>query len=200
MDVRGQRDDQLLEQLKQAMKTGAYPTREYSWRAPVVASPASHAEIAEAEARLGFALSPFLRRLYCEVGNGGFGPGYGLFPLDTGNSDMDSIVTAYTAMRAMTQREIDENWADEDDKPSLWPARVLMVCDWGCNIYSLVNCASSDLQVLRMDSNESFSEWAVESPSIQVWLATWLAGEPLFHLHWERVEKVATAHLSRSAE
>src|SRR5690348_4575389 len=200
MDVRGQRDDQLIGQLKQAMKTGVYPAHEYSWRAPVVSPPVSHAEIAEAEARLGFALSPFLPRLYCEVGNGGFGPGYGLFPLDSGSSDLDSIVTAYAAMRAMTQQEIDENWADEDDKPSLWPARILMVCDWGCNIYSLVNCSSSDLQVLRMDSNASVSEWAVESPSVQEWLATWLAGEPLFHLHWERAEKVAVAHLSRSAE
>ncbi len=200
MDARGQRDDQLIEQLKRAMKTGVYPTHEYSWHAPVVAPPASHADFVEAEAHLGFALSPFLQRLYCEVGNGGFGPGYGLFPMDTGSSDLDSIVTAYAAMRAMTQQDIAENWADEDDKPSLWPARVLMVCDWGCNIYSLVNCVSSDLQVLRMDSNASLSEWAVESPSLHEWLATWLAGEALFHLDWERAEKVAVAHLPWSSE
>ncbi len=196
----GQRDDQLIERLHRAIQAGVYPAREYTWRQPLVLSPASQGAVAEAEARLGFALPPFLRRLYLEVGNGGYGPGYGLFPLDTGSSDLDSLVTAYSAMRSVTQHDIDENWADEDDKPSLWPERVLMVCDWGCNIYSLVNCASQNLQVLRMDSNASLSEWAIEAPSMQKWLEAWLAEEPLFDLNWDRARKVVVAYLANSAE
>lgn len=34
-------------------------------------------EIAESEELLGFTLPPFVRRVYTQVGNGGFGPGYG---------------------------------------------------------------------------------------------------------------------------
>src|SRR3954464_14202084 len=39
---------------------------------------ASHDAVAEAEAALAHPLTPLLRRLYLEVGNGGFGPGYGV--------------------------------------------------------------------------------------------------------------------------
>ena len=41
----------------------------------------SPSDIRAAEKQLGFDLPPLLRRLYTEVGNGGFGPGCGLLPL-----------------------------------------------------------------------------------------------------------------------
>ncbi len=41
------------------------------WHPPLTIS-----EIQDVERRLGFLLPPFLRRLYSEVANGGFGPGY----------------------------------------------------------------------------------------------------------------------------
>jgi hypothetical protein len=43
--------------------------------------PVTREAIYDAEQALGFALPELLRRLYEEVGNGGFGPGYGLFGL-----------------------------------------------------------------------------------------------------------------------
>lgn len=45
------------------------------------APPATDEQVAEAEATLGFALPDALKQLYCEVANGGFGPGDGLYPL-----------------------------------------------------------------------------------------------------------------------
>ena len=158
-----QHDDALIERLRVSVQTHVFPTNEYAWRNLQILPPVSEDDVARAETQLGFALPSFLRRLYREVGNGGFGPGYGLFPLDSGSASLDSVVTAYAAMRAMTQQDIDENWEDEEDKPSLWPERILMICDWGCNIYSLLNCSSPDLQMLRMDSNASFSKWAASS-------------------------------------
>ncbi|MEO6217392.1 MAG: SMI1/KNR4 family protein [Sphingomonas sp.] len=47
-----------------------------------LAAPLDDETIAAAEARLGFALPPELRRLYAEVADGGFGPGSGLLPLE----------------------------------------------------------------------------------------------------------------------
>lgn len=47
-----------------------------------LADPLDDHAIAAAEARLGFALPPELRRLYTEIGDGGFGPGAGLLPLE----------------------------------------------------------------------------------------------------------------------
>jgi len=40
--------------------------------------PASPEAVDEAEEAFGFPLPGLLRRLYAEVGNGGFGPGYGI--------------------------------------------------------------------------------------------------------------------------
>jgi hypothetical protein len=39
--------------------------------------PIDGAELELAESRLSFPLPPLLKRLYVEIGNGGFGPGYG---------------------------------------------------------------------------------------------------------------------------
>lgn len=63
-------------------------------------APARAAQVAEAEALLGFAIPPLLARLYTEVANGGFGPGYELFPL-VGQGC--SAVAAYQARRAESQ-------------------------------------------------------------------------------------------------
>jgi hypothetical protein len=41
-------------------------------------SPATEQQIKETEQQLGFPLPPLLHRLYAQVANGGFGPGYGI--------------------------------------------------------------------------------------------------------------------------
>src|SRR5258708_36322398 len=45
--------------------------------------PVTQAYLTQAEEMLGFLLPPLLKRIYRDVGNGGFGPGYGLAPLFT---------------------------------------------------------------------------------------------------------------------
>ena len=54
-----------------------------------VSAPAKTAAVDGAERAIGYALHPFHRRLLTEVGNGGFGPGYGLVGLPGGISDVD---------------------------------------------------------------------------------------------------------------
>src|SRR5512143_1594034 len=51
-----------------------------------VAPPATAAEIAEAEQRLGIELPALLVNLYTAIGNGGFGPGYGVLGLIHGHA------------------------------------------------------------------------------------------------------------------
>lgn len=50
-----------------------------------------------AEARLGFALPPLLAALYTRVADGGFGPEYGLLPLER-------AVAEYASMRGSAWR------------------------------------------------------------------------------------------------
>lgn len=49
--------------------------------------------VESAEAKMGLGLPPLLRELYTQVGNGGFGPGYGVFGLEGGYTDPQIIST-----------------------------------------------------------------------------------------------------------
>jgi hypothetical protein len=193
------RENNLIARLKETIRTNRHPTGEYMWHSQSASPPVTAEEVAQTEMKLGFELPSLLRRLYLEVGNGGFGPGYGLFPLNAFHPSTDSLVTAYLGMRSMSQKDIDEHWTDEEEKPSLWPECVLMICDWGCNIYSCLNCASPDLPILRMDSNVNFLvEWAIEASSLQQWLEAWQDGKALFALDWEQATKISVAHLGKA--
>jgi hypothetical protein len=96
--------------------------------------------VEECEAVLGRRLPALLRRLYLEVGNGGFGPGYGILGVRDGHRD-DTGRTSVDLYRA---------WR------GTWPQRTgtrLAVCHWGCAIYSLVDCADPDGQMWAVDPN-----------------------------------------------
>ena len=81
---------------------------------PAVAPPASPEEVAAAEASLGFELPPLLRRLYLEVGNGGFGPAYGLEGVPTASPRGGDIVVLYRAYAREAPRSPD------GDGPTGW--------------------------------------------------------------------------------
>jgi len=87
--------------------------RQMSTPAPQpIAAPraADEADLAKAEAALGFPLPPVIRHLYTAVGNGGFGPGEGFLTLE-------EIVEEY--------RELTESPAGP--RGQLWPAHLLPV-------------------------------------------------------------------------
>jgi hypothetical protein len=126
-----------------------------------VASPRT---IVNAEKAIGLSLPPLLRRLYTEVGNGGFGPGYGLLRLENAHSD-DTGETALSA---------------RDGWDSL-PPELLPICNWGCAIYSLVDCSSPEGTMWGWDPNpvppdESTSALFAQDFTFASWLARWIAG------------------------
>lgn len=76
-----------------------------------------------AEAQLGRAFPELLRRIYLEVGDGGFGPGYGLLRLEQGNSKVyrPSVLTHYAIVRE-------------------WGGQMLIpLAYWGCVTFSYVS-------------------------------------------------------------
>lgn len=184
----------LIDRLKFWVQSGMPPLSGYNWQRACINPPVTLEELDRAESILGFALPPLLKRIYLEVGNGGFGPSC-LFKLadESRAYDFDAVVQNYLAMRSMTQEDIDTHWKEEEDKPTLWPEKVLMICDWGCNMYSYVDCASPEYRVLHTDSNISHSEFAIESPSLYRWLEDWLTGIRSFN--WPQAEKITFSHL-----
>lgn len=197
-----QREDILIERLKAIIRTSRHATGEPTWRPQRSWSPVTEEELVQAETQLGFVLPSLLRRIYREVANGGFGPGYGLLPLNelppNAGSNTTSLVAEYQGMRAFSQHDIDAYFAEEEEKPALWPERVLLLCDWGCNIYSCLDCSSSELPIFRMDSNENFLvEWAIEAPSLHNWLERWIDGT-LARFDWDQAAKVPVSQLGKA--
>jgi hypothetical protein len=122
--------------------------------------PADQTAIQAAEAELGIALPPFLRRLYAEVADGAFGPGEGLLPLAR-------LVAAYVDLRR----------AASLPRGRAWPERFLPVIErdsgWDCVDASSGRVVVWDSEGLSERSGEvvfrsSFREIAA---SVEQWLA-----------------------------
>ncbi len=107
-------------------------------------APASDAELVSAERRLDAPLPALLRRLYREVGNGGFGPGYGMLGLLSGHTD--------ERLRAIG---LWEQWTGEPPagfEAWAWPRTMLPVAHWGNAVYSCLDLAHDGAPVVRFDS------------------------------------------------
>ena len=81
--------------------------------------PVTAEQVKKTEAILGFKLPRLLTRLYVEVANGGFGPGYGLFGLEGGFTDEDQRLTLV---------ELYQSWADPPEgplPPPPWPKKLV---------------------------------------------------------------------------
>jgi hypothetical protein len=174
-DSLSQDEQALVERVKALVLTE--PLR---WSAHL--PPVSEDNLIRAEARLGFGLPPLLRELYLRVGNGGFGPGYGFYPLDNGADPKalrsDSLLTTYLALRSMTPQEFERYWKHGTETAemelSAWPERLLEVCEWGCNIYSYLDCSQPGYPVLRLDHNTGVRRLTLEALSFRHWLEVWL--------------------------
>lgn len=143
-----------------------------------VPPPVSLDELELAEQKLGFQLPSLLRALYLQIGNGGFGPGYGLISLnDMGAKNYHiNLVDGYLLGINFVQA----------DYPS-WPRQFITVCNWGDNITSMVNWTTPLSPVYRFngdkyDTGPFESAIKLESLSLQTWLEDWLNDRPLFKL------------------
>jgi SMI1 / KNR4 family (SUKH-1) len=143
--------------------------------------PLGPAQVAAAEGLLGVRLPPLLRDLYLTVGDGGFGPGFGLLRLADGD---DSVVRHYTDLRG---------WVRGGAGPE-WPAGRLPVCDWGCAKFSCVDAAGPPFPVWSFeyagDDLPMVASFAFARDGLAGWLEDWLAGacgfEPVFEPAPER--------------
>ncbi|MFD4545546.1 SMI1/KNR4 family protein [Streptomyces sp. NPDC058466] len=156
-----------IEQLLVRVGTEARNTRPWGW--PSLPEPVDPAAITRAEAVLGFALPPLLAALYLRIGDGGFGPSYGLLPLLDGSpSGEPAAVRQYLANRKSGRK--DPDWP--------WPSGILPISHWGCGMYACVDCHSPEGTVLLFEPNadEADDAWFVDAPDLATWLHTWLEG------------------------
>ena len=138
--------------------------------------------VQEAEEQLGFPLPPLLRRSYLEVGNGGFGPGYGVMGIRNGFTD-DQRNTVVDLYHSYCRR-------DPDDPTWEWPRGLLPICHWGCAVYSAVDATTEGNPVFFMDVGVKGVGAPMSSitiphkPTLQSWLEDWLEGKDLWSEVW----------------
>ncbi len=172
-------EDDLIDAVKIRSSTQSLPV------------PVTEQQMRRAERRMGFRLPSLLRRLYMEVSNGEFGPGFLPLIFKGGYRAQywpRSVVAGYCEMR--NSPPFRDVFADEEEPLVGWPEKLLLTCDWGCSIFVCIDCSQPELPVFREDCNFSQSMLAVESPSLADFLERWLRGESVAcHLDWDDAQK-----------
>ncbi|MFI7034418.1 SMI1/KNR4 family protein [Microbispora rosea] len=129
---------------------------------PDVRRVASSEAVAEAEEAIGYPLPSLLRRLYLEVGNGGFGPHGGIIGVrgyDFWKSDIfEDITESALAFRA---------------EPGGRFTGMIQLLDWGCAIASLLDCRDPEGAMWGWDPNLCCLDHALFPQDIT--FASWLA-------------------------
>lgn len=129
-------------------------------------------DLDRAEARLGFSLPTFYRRILVEVGNGGMGPGplhgmppNGYFDRDLRGPEIDDVVDLHLALRAASEHRC--------------PRGLLHLCNWGAGKWSHLDCDTDEGVVLTSEwlsahgaEHEGLHYWRT-SASLREWLHEW---------------------------
>jgi hypothetical protein len=139
--------------------------------------PVSEEAMQVAEAQLGFSLPPLVRTLYTEVGDGGFGPGYGVIRL---SGYEGSLVESRMRMNRLNGAELN------DPRDLWWPERLVELVNWGCGYFSGIDCSRPSCPVVFYDNDRAVSGARLvdsllsEADSLAEWLTAWLEGVDLW--------------------
>ena len=135
-----------------------------------VPSPISFDEFDRFESNNGLVLPRFVRRLYTEVADGGFGPAYGVNSLARDRTD--SIANWDRMFQAANQ---------EDPTGPQWPRYLLRFCELGCNMFYALDIRDDEGPIYKVEISDSnaVSEWLdLTASSVCRWLDEW-AQEPI---------------------
>jgi hypothetical protein len=144
--------------------------------------PALGTAVVSTERRLGFSVPKSLRKIYLNVANGGFGPGYGVMGVEGGFTDDmgHTVADLYASYRR----------SDPEDATWQWPEQFLPICHWGCVIYSVVDCGRDPSPIYFADVSAKEPGEPMETilqlhkPSFEAWLGDWLDGKNLWRELW----------------
>lgn len=142
-----------------------------------VQPPAALAEVAAVEGRLGFRLPEALRRLYTEVGNGGFGPVFGLIPLSLSSLGSDAPAEADFDLAGDYARLLRRYGGGAHGE---WTAGLVPAFCCGCTVFEFADCRSPGGAVVWFDAgSETLPELLTREPvpSLVARLEMWLSGE-----------------------
>jgi hypothetical protein len=139
---------------------------------PTLPPPTTAEAVRAAEEAVGFRFPPLLGRLWTEVGNGGFGPGYGLLGIEGGFADeLQGLTTAQLYLSAVK----DDAWAKFLGEP--WPQKLVPICDWGCQHQSAIDCTTPEGEVVDLLEGYQPKRKAI---TFSQWMEAWVNGLELW--------------------
>jgi len=158
-------EGQLIAAIRQRASNPATRTDFAARRHRELGPPASADAIEAAGREMGCHFHQLHGRLFKEVGNGGFGPGDGLIGIPGGSLDV-SERSAIELRRGL--------FSDYEKLPM---PSVVPLCDWGCGIWSCVDCETGAIL--------SMSEFGLRDleQGLHSWFEDWISGVNL----WERM-------------
>lgn len=132
-----------------------------------------------AERVIGFKFPDLLRAIYLQVGNGGFGPEYGIVGTRGGvKLDRVTLETCYRDLMKLTRKN--PVWR--------WPKGLLPLANYGCGMWSCIDCEYQKLPMILWDPNnldgdldgaDARLNWGNsfwdQGLSFRLWLEAWLA-------------------------
>jgi hypothetical protein len=141
-----------------------------------------------AERAIGFKLPELLRAVYCKVGNGGFGPEYGIVGTKGGAKlDGCTLESCYQDMLKL----------EKENSVWRWPQHLLPLANYGCGMWCCVDCDYQKLPMILWDPNNLDIEldsanarlnWGNsfwdQGLSLRTWLKSWLAETQLPEEKW----------------
>lgn len=142
--------------------------------------PLDESAVLEVERTLGYSLPTLLKRMYCEVANGGYGESYGLIGLVGGARD-DTNRDVHKLLR-------DFQKPDKDDPKWKWPDGLLPVFHLGCAMYLCIDCRSRKGRVVLFEPNNHVDgrSWKNSfmpfSASLRKMISDWLDGKDLWKI------------------
>ena len=189
--ARGDLDDELI---GKAEGYRAAMNRPAERPLPPLATPEA---LDAAEARMGAAIPPLLRRLYGEVANGGFGPGSGLIGIEGGWTDDNGRTIEYL-FEMMTEGDPDEPSWD-------WPVGLVPIVD-SSPVWTCVETAAPGGKVVDFDHEEiDYRGWDAAftevAPSLHDWMIAWVESRPAHEVQREEMaELIATSEVETARQ
>ena len=138
-----------------------------------IQKPLTDKQLETANSRLPYPAPYVLVTLYREIGNGGFGPYYGLLGLAGGWADD----------RGRDATQVYEWLREEDDGEDLLPGDelcdpvipeyLLPVCHLGCGVYVCLDCREPEARIWTYDPAQDMDQLTDTGQPFKAWLSEW---------------------------
>jgi len=116
-------------------------------------SPISTEEVEGVERALGFRFPEIVRRCYLEIGNGGFGPGYGMIGVQIGAEEGHPESMCHSCNPDLYLGNREEQRPEGMDP---WPDQLVPLFERGCGMFDCVDCVSPEAYIVSLEDNGGF--------------------------------------------